>query len=49
MQAGVLSLLDLIHGFSEFSGLERIYAKNNKTNHLDMNPVYSKDDHQQIE
>lgn len=49
MQAGVFSPLDLIHSFCEFSGLERIYAKDNKTNHLDMNPAYSKDDRQQIE
>lgn len=49
MQAGVLSPLDLIHSFWEFSGLERIYAKDNKTNHSDMNPAYLKDDPQQTE
>lgn len=49
MQAGALSPLDLIQDLCEFSGLERNYAKDNKTNHLFMNPAHSKDDPQQTE
>lgn len=44
MEADALSPLDLIRGLCEFSGLERIYAKGNKTKLLDMNPAHSKDD-----
>lgn len=46
MKADALSPLNLIHGLCEFSGLERIYAKVNKANYLDMNLEYSKDDPQ---
>lgn len=48
MEAGALSPLDLIHGLCEFSGLERINAKDNKTNYLDMIPAYSRMTHSKM-
>lgn len=48
MKAGALSPLDLIHGLCEFSGLERIDAKDNKTNYLDMIPAYLRMTHSKM-